>query len=370
MSWSGPAERNEFTAYVALLAVDGIGPRAVRKLTRTFGSAQSALDADISDMTERAGVSRAQASRITSEIDHSHAEKIAERVEKSGWTVLLETDSDYPGPLLEVVDRPPILFIQGEITESDLNSIAIVGSRRATDEGRNFAQTLAAELVRSEVTVISGMARGIDQAAHRGALDAGGRTIAVLGSALDYPMQPADRRFLDRIAGSGAVVSEFLPGSPTLPEHFPQRNRIISGLSQGVVVVEAGHRSGALLTAQNAIDQNRELFSVPGFPKRAMSIGTNELIKQGANALTSAEDIFKHLPRLKRQVSARRTLSLKQFNDLERSIIESFADGPLQIDKLSEKLKLPVSEVMPTLLALELKGVVRELSGKRFALAE
>lgn len=340
------------------------------RLVKGFGSASAALESSVSDLEERGGLSRALASRIKSELDTAAATRTLERISQLGWGVTLDSSLDYPGPLLEIAGRPPVLFYLGDLRDGDVDAIGVVGARRATEEGRSFAARLAGDLARSAITVVSGMARGIDRAAHQGALDAGGRTLAVLGCSLDYQFQPADRRLLERIAAAGAVISEFLPGAPTLPEHFPRRNRIISGLSQGVVVVEAGEKSGALLTAQNALDQNRELFAVPGFPGRRASVGTNTLIKNGAAALTEAADIFERLPRLKRQVTARRVITLSDYTPVERQIIESVTDGPVQLDRLSAQVGLPVTDVMPTLLALELKGVVRELSGKRFSLAE
>lgn len=370
MNSNDSKKADELVSYLALLSLPKIGPGALQKLVRAFGSASSALERSVAEYVEEAGLQRSQASTIQSELNVDAAQSKLQRINEFGWNIYLDSEPDYPGPLLEISGRPPLLFTLGELQESDIDAVAIVGSRMATDQGKMFARKLAGDLARRAVTVVSGMARGIDRAAHQGCIEAGGRTIAVLGCSLDYRFSPSDRKLLESIVENGSVVSEFPPGTPTLPEHFPRRNRIISGLSQAVVVVEAGARSGALLTGNNALEQNRELFSVPGFPGRPQSIGTNRLIRDGAHLCAGVEDIFDRLPRLKRQVNARQTLSLKPFSPEERQIIESVTEGPQQIDALSVKLGLTVSEVMPTLLALELKGVVRELSGKRFALSE
>lgn len=355
---------------MALLAVAGVGPRALSRLIKGFGSAHQALGQGVAELERRAGISRSLASTLASSRNVDLARESVERIKDLGWGVLMDTDPDYPGALLEIASRPPLLFYLGEFDEADTRAIAIVGSRLCSEEGRVFAYTAGGALARQDITVVSGMARGIDTAAHQGALALGGRTIAVLGCALDHRFSPLDREKIEKISNSGVVLSEFLPGSPALPEHFPQRNRIISGLSQGVVVIEAGVKSGALLTARNALDQNRELFAVPGFPGRHFSRGTNNLIKQGANLYTDVSDIFERLPRLNRQAQVSRISRSETLTNTEERIIQQFTDGPLQLDNLCVSLGLPVTELMPTLLALELKGVVRELAGKRFTLSE
>jgi len=223
-------------------------------------------------------------------------------------------------------------------------------------------------LAENNVTVISGMARGIDTAAHRGALKSGGRTIAVFGSSLDIIYPPEGREIAEKITQSGCIFSEFLPGTVPYGPNFPKRNRIISGLSQGVVVIEAAEKSGAISTALHAISQNREVFAVPGPPRRESSKGTNMLIKQGAKLLTTIDDIFAELPRLRGNVKARQVENFDNLTDMEKSIIRLFAEGPVHIDKISRKLEKPIPDLLQILLALELKGIIKELSGKRFIL--
>ncbi|UCE24129.1 MAG: DNA-processing protein DprA, partial [Candidatus Zixiibacteriota bacterium] len=250
------------------------------------------------------------------------------------------------------------------------NAISIVGTRHPTEEGRLFAYNLAAALARAEITVVSGMAEGIDSAAHKGALDAGGTTVAVWGNSLDVVYPPTNRSLARRIKERGVVFSEYPPGTPPDRAHFPERNRIISGLSEGIVVVEAGKKSGALITADQALAQGRELFAVPGRPGAKMSEGTNALIKKGARLLTSWEDIFEELPRLKGNILVKKFSRLPDMTEIEKRIVEMFSAGPLQIDQLAANVSMPVEEIMEFLLALELKGVIRELSGKRFMLCE
>ena len=236
MNWEDSKKTEELVAYMALLAVPGVGPRALFRLIKGFGSAHKALGQGVAELERRAGISRSLASALVSLRNVDLARESAARIKDLGWGVLIDTDPDYPGVLLEIASRPPILFYLGEFSESDTRAIAVVGSRLCSDEGRDFSYRTGGALARKEITVVSGMARGIDTAAHQGALARGGRTIAVLGCALDYRFSPLDREKIEKITGSGVVISEFLPGAPTLPEHFPRRNRIISGLSQAVVV--------------------------------------------------------------------------------------------------------------------------------------
>ncbi|MDF1545847.1 MAG: DNA-processing protein DprA, partial [bacterium] len=317
-----------------------------------------------------AGISRKVASDIKSEYDPDKAQESAARVMQLGWTVSFLGEPGYPDLLSKISSAPPLLFSVGTPLEKNESSIAIVGTRKASEQGRSFTFKLAAELARAGITVISGMADGIDSAAHKGALEAGGRTIAVWGSSLDIVYPPTNKGLAEKIKENGAVYSEYLPGTAPDRASFPERNRIISGLSSGVVVIEAGQKSGALLTAGHALDQSRELFAVPGHPESRGSLGTNSLIKKGARLLTSVEDIFEELPRLKREIIARKFVELPDMTDTERKIVDLFVDGPIQLDKISRSVQLPVSETLEFMLALELKGVVRELSGKRFVLTE
>ncbi len=368
MSSTDRSRPEKLEALITLSEVEGVGVIRLYQLLNYFGSAEKALEASISQLTEVAGIGRDTASNIKESQNRRKAHELAAEIERRGWKYFLYDDSDYPAPLQNVQDRPPYLFYIGEYTKEDTNAIAIVGSRSASEEGRLFAENLGMALAQSGVTVVSGMARGVDFAAHRGCLNAGGRTIAVFGCSLEIIYPPEGKELARKIAGSGAVFSEFLPGTIPQGTNFPKRNRVISGLSQGVVVIEAAERSGALSTASHAISQNREVFAIPGSPRSEMSRGTNKLIKEGARLLTSVEDIFQELPRLKGQVKAGQVKSFEGLSDMETRIIESFADGPVHIDNLCRTLESSLPELLQLLLALELRGIVRELSGKRYTL--
>ncbi|MCP4686370.1 MAG: DNA-protecting protein DprA [bacterium] len=355
---------------IALLNVPGIGGGRFGKLVSAFGSPKAALAAKISQLERVSGISRSLASAVKEHGDGERARQTAARIIQLGWTVLFSDQPEYPQKLAPVSDAPPMLFRVGEVPASDSPMIGIVGTRHASEGGRRFAYRLAGDLAREGITVVSGMAEGIDSAAHKGALDAGGATIAVWGTPLDQVYPKTNRELAEQIKAQGAVYSEYLPDTEPNPAHFPERNRIISGLSEGVVVIEAGKKSGALITARCALDQERELFAVPGPPDAGRSFGANELIKSGARLLTGIEDIFEELPRLKGEVSARKFRQMPELTETEVRMVDLLSSGPLQIDNLSREAALPVSEAMEFLLALELKGVVQELPGKRFVLTE
>jgi len=356
------------TSLITLNEIEGVGVGRLYHLIDAFGSAEKALDASIAELTEVPGIGREIASSIKERQNRDKAEAIFKKIESRNWCFFLFDDDDYPEPLKTIADRPPYLFYFGDYDDSDHTAIAIVGSRTATEEGRLFAENLAAQLAESGITVVSGMARGVDTAAHRGAINAGGRTLAVFGSSLDVIYPPEGRSLAENIIRSGALFSEYLPGTEPYGSNFPRRNRIISGLSQGVVVIEAAQRSGALSTAGHALMQNREVFAVPGPPRSVTSKGTNKLIKDGASLLTSIEDIFEALPRLKGKVVARRVEEIEDLTKLEKDILQYFTGNPVHVDKLARDTETPMPDLLQVLLALELKGIVRELSGKRFML--
>jgi DNA processing protein len=261
-----------------------------------------------------------------------------------------------------------VLFVRGDILPEDRFAVAIVGSRKLTHYGALVAETLSADLASMGFTIVSGMARGVDSLSHMGALRAGGRTVAVLGSGVDVPYPPENKTLMDKIAGSSCVISEFLPGTPSDKENFPRRNRIISGLSLGVIVVEAASGSGALLTAGYAADQGREVFAVPGNITSSNSEGTNELIRNGAVLIRKAEDVIEELaPVLKGFIRAKGRVRI-QVTGKEERVCGLLSGEPKQIDIISRERGLPASEALGILLGLELKGAVKQITGKRFYL--
>ncbi|MCK4573671.1 MAG: DNA-processing protein DprA [candidate division Zixibacteria bacterium] len=364
--------KKRLTDTIGLISVPGVGRGRFNRLVRQFGSPAKALKAPVNRLEAVTGISHSIAADIKTKYDAEAARQTAARIIQLGWTVLFPDQPDFPPSLMNIPagDIPPVLFCTGENVTPDEKMIAIVGTRHPTERGRMFAYNLAASLASAGITVVSGMAEGIDSAAHKGALEAGGRTVAIWGNSLDLVYPPSNKGLAQRIKESGAVFSEYLPQTSPSRANFPERNRIISGLSDGVVVIQAGLKSGALITASYAIEQGRELFAVPEAPGLKSSEGANELIKKGARLLTSIDDIFDELPRLKGEVLTRKFCRLPDMTDTEKQIVSLFSAGPRQVDQISREVDLPVPEIMEFLLALKLKGVVRELSGKRFVLSE
>jgi len=291
-------------------------------------------------------------------------------IKKENVKVITIKDEEYPANLKEIYSPPAALYVKGELKKEDKLSIAIVGSRHYSNYGRDTAQRLAGELAQLGITVVSGMARGIDTFAHNGALDSKGRTIAVLGSGLSNIYPPENKALVYKIAERGAVISEFPMATPPLAGNFPRRNRIISGLSLGTVVVEAAEKSGALITARCAYEQGREVFSVPGEVGRNNAFGTNQLIKDGAKLVETANDIIEELSVNIKDILKRKFTSLKSLPDLseeELKIFQALTEEPLHIDDISINSMLPISKTSSILTALEIKGLVRKMPGNIFS---
>jgi len=284
-------------------------------------------------------------------------------------------DEEYPAQLREIPEPPDPLYVRGTLVRADALAVAVVGSRHATPYGIGVAETLGAELAARGVTVVSGLARGIDSAAHRGALRAGGRTIAVLGSGVDVIYPPENRRLATQIEGRGAVVSQFAAGTPPLAHHFPARNRVIAGLALGVVVVEAAERSGALITAGLAGDLGREVMAVPGHVTSAVSRGVHALIRDGAALVEGWEDVVAQLPARWRgcvvtdtgdRLFDDRHADRHVGDDDEQSLLAAVGGEPMTMDEVIEKTGLASGRAAALLLALELQGRVRRIEGQRF----
>jgi len=278
-------------------------------------------------------------------------------------------DGEYPSHLRAIPAPPDRLWVRGSLADEDALGVAIVGSRRATPFGLELAERLAGDLAARGITVVSGLARGIDSAAHRGALEAGGRTIAVLGSGVDVVYPPENRRLAARIAEQGALVSQFAPGAPALAHHFPVRNRIIAGLALGVVVVEAAEQSGTLITAGHAGDLGREVMAVPGRAGAPTSRGTHKLIRDGAALVESWEDVVALLPARWRACMAVVAPPSSPGPEPEDSLLLLIGAEPVSMEELIERSGLAASRAAARLLALELEGRIRQLPGKRFVRA-
>lgn len=355
----------EKEAWLLLSRVSGIGPRRCLKLLKRFGKVENIFKASRKEIEECLGEGEVVENILKAEVET--IEEDLEIIERLKIELISLTCKFYPTNLKFIFDPPFLLYVRGMLLPRDEDAIAIVGTRRATLYGRMTARSLARKLSSWGVTIISGMARGIDTEAHWGALEGGGRTIAVLGSGVDIIYPPENRNLAEKIMERGALVSEFPPGTPPESLNFPARNRIISGLARGVVVVEAPLRSGALITVDFALEQGREVFAVPGNIDRPKSFGTNLLIKEGAKLVQSPEDIVEEIKfkwvRKEKEKEKEETLSPP-----ERKIIELIKEAPSHIDLICRKTGLSLGEVSFILTNLELKGRVRELPGKIFAL--
>jgi DNA processing protein len=353
--------------WIALSRVPGIGPARMRLLLSRFDSAEAAWHALYADLLE-AGLDARSAEAVLAARRTTNLDAEMERLHKAGVRALTWDSEHYPERLREVDDSPPVLYALGEFSESDSWAMGVVGTRNATAYGRDVAARLSGELAQAGVTIVSGLARGIDTIAHGSALEVGGRTIAVLGSGLDviYPYENRQmvRRMLDE--GSGVVVSEYPLGTQPDAVNFPPRNRIISGLSLGVLVIEAGEKSGALITVTFAANQGRDVFAVPGPITSRQSQGTNNLLKQGAKCVTSAQDILEELnmDMVTEHVEAARALPA---DPTERMLLEFLQDSSQHIDELTNRSGLPASTVSAILTMMELKGMVRHLGGMQYA---
>lgn len=367
-------------SWIALLMVPEIGNITFRRLLSAFGSPEAVFDATAEDLVRVSGISERKARNIKQFAGWRNVEEQVELLDKSKARAVTCVSPEYPSLLRQIEDAPAVIFVKGRIEDEDKFAIAIVGSRKTTSYGRLVAERLSSDLAGAGFTVVSGMARGIDTVAHKGALEAGGRTIAVLGSGIDRAYPPENIGLMEKISGSGCVVSEFPFGTQPTRENFPRRNRLISGLSLGVVVVEAAAGSGALITANSALEQNREVFAVPANINSPTAAGTNELIRKGAKLVQKSDDIIEELaPVLKGYVgAAKRSASpggAKKFSgaqaamtDEEKSLCDILTGEPVHIDDLSRRLSLAPARALSLLLNLELKGIVRQAEGKMFYL--
>jgi DNA processing protein len=357
--------------WVALNLVKGIGAARMRLLLDCFGSPEQAWQASSRELQE-AGLSQRVSEMLVQTRQNGQAERVWETIQRQQMTVITWADPDYPRRLIEIDQPPPVLYLRGRIEEADSFAVAIVGTRRATPYGRQVTGELSEALVRNGISVVSGLARGIDGVAHEAALKHGGRTLAVLGSGVDEIYPPEHRRLAEQIAANagahGAVISDYPPGTQPEAANFPPRNRIISGLSQAIVVVEAGEKSGALITAAFAAEQGRQVFAVPGSIYAQQSRGANRLIQEGAHLLLGIQDILDVLDLKKagQQQAARAALP---GDPTEAGLLRVLSHDPLHIDEIGRRCGLPIEQVSAALTFMELKGMVRQVGGMNYVLA-
>lgn len=349
---------------ICLTLVPGVGPLTTQALLEHFGSAGRALDASVASLKQVPGIGPKLAAKIAQARTTHDPQAELDLCRAHGAWPIPTTAPSYPAALKEVPDPPQLLFLKGDLLPTDALAVGIVGSRRCTPYGARIATRLAASLARAGITVVSGLARGVDVAAHRGALEAGGRTIAVLANGLEHIYPPEHDAIAREIAQSGALISEMPMRRPPMAELFSQRNRIISGLSLGVVVVEATLRSGSLSTARHATEQNREVFAVPGPVDSAASAGALKLLRDGAKLIRHADDVLEDMQALPGLLVA---------DPVETQVPVGLDEMPLRlweylaerrsVDELADHIGLPIGAVVGHLMTLELRRLIRRLPG-------
>lgn len=358
--------------WIWLSSLAKISPRRKNRLLKHFGDPALLWEAGENDLKASKLCTPAMISSILDEVPRKETDRHLENIYKCNAEVVTIQDTCYPQLLKYIADPPVVLYYRGRL-ESDAQCVAVVGSRRASYYGLDMARKLSRELAGHGVTVVSGMARGVDSKSHWGALEGGGKTVAVLGCGVDIVYPSENRELMKRICETGAVISEYLPGTEPVPFNFPARNRIISGMSQGVVIVEANEKSGSLITADFALEQGRDVFAVPGNINSANSTGTNRLIKDGAKIITNTGDILEEL-RINYNdnllFSNKRRLSDIKLGTDEKSIAERLLNGPAHIDAIAMDCGISVQLTSSVLVMLELSGFVEQLPGKYFKLAE
>lgn len=360
----------EKEAFLILNAVSELGSVRIRNLINHFGSTQKVISASSSNLMEVEGIGRKLANNILSWEKYFNLNKECELIERYKVNIITITQPEYPPLLKEIYDPPVVLYVRGNIRKEDKNALAIVGARSASYYGINTARRFARELSSHGFTIVSGFARGVDTSAHEGALQGSGRTIAVFGCGLDKIYPPENSQMIDNIISRGAIVSEFPFGTPPLKQNFPKRNRIISGLCLGVIVVEAGRYSGSLITARLAGEQGREVFSVPGRIDSITSQGANVLIKLGAMPVLNLDDILEELdyvaPRSAIKDVPKEEVKVSGLSSVEERLFRSLSEEPYSVDEIVGNTDLQINEVWTNLVNLELKGLVKRLPGSRF----
>jgi DNA processing protein len=350
--------------WVGLTLVRGIGAVRLRALIEYFGDAASAWQGS-PDELRAAGMGSKVIERMLEARKNVDLDQLWDKIIAQGIKILTWDDELYPPRLKEIEQPPPVLYVRGELLPEDHFAVAIVGTRKVTPYGRQITEELSAFLASNGVTVVSGLARGVDAVAHSAALKAGGRTLAVLGSGVDRIYPPENRALAEQMMTRGALISDYPVGTAPDASNFPPRNRIISGLSLAVVVVEAGETSGALITAEFAAEQGREIFAVPGSILAPQSKGTNKLIQNGALPLLTPQDLMQalNLTRVGAQKSARKILPA---DEVEAQLMNTIGSEPMHVDEIRNQTGLPVEKVSAALVMMELKGMVRQIGGMNY----
>lgn len=352
-----------------LRSVPGVGDRGFKVLVDRFGSPGTVLRASTAELRTHGDASEALAEAIALARKRSgEARREVARADGLGIELLVYGSAEYPRLLAEIPDPPAVLYVAGQLPEVEIPAVALVGSRRASSHGLRFARRFARDLAEAGVAVVSGLAQGVDAAAHRGALEGGGSTIAVFGSGLDVVYPARHRDLAAEIRDSGALVGEFPLGREARPHHFPQRNRVVSGLSLGVVVIEAAGRSGSLITAHHALEQGREVFAVPGLPGSYTARGSHQLLREGAHLVEHVLDVLQELPIPGERPRVRMGRNEgPQAPAFQQELWASLEDAPLHIDEIARKASMGAAEAASGLMELVLSGHAEEWPGKRYA---
>ncbi len=359
--------KEDIKYWVGFSLISGIGRVRLTQLENYFTSLGNAWKAGPAEL-KQAGLDSGAIRAITSQRSKISLEAEMEKLDRYGVKVFTWHDKDYPSRLKEIYDYPPLIYVRGSLLPEDEWCLAVVGTRRATVYGRQVTEEIVADLAQSKITIVSGLAKGVDTVAHHSALEAGGRSIAIFACGLDtvYPSENAN--LARRIMQQGALISEYPLGTKPRADNFPRRNRIMSGLSLGVLVVEAGKTSGALITAHQALEQNREVFAIPGSILSPASSGTNHLIQEGAKLVHSYSDILEEL----NLTAVAHQIGLKEIipaSDTESLLLKQLCAEPTHIDEVCRSSALPMPTVSSTLAMMELKGLVKQVGAMNYVLA-
>lgn len=356
--------------WVGFTLIPGIGRVRLSRLEQHFGKLERAWQASATEL-ETAGLDSRSIEAVVSNRPKISLDAEMEKLERYRVTVLTYKDEAYPFRLKEIYEPPPVIYIRGSLTPEDDWSLAVVGTRRPTFYGREVAEQIVGDLARNRITIVSGLAKGIDATAHRAALDSGGRSIAVFGCGLDIVYPREHVKLARQIMENGALISEFPLGTTPRRENFPLRNRIMSGLSLGVLVVEAGEVSGALITAGHALEQNREVFAVPGSVLSAVSRGTNRLIQEGAKLVSGANDILEelNLTMAVQQIEVKELVPATETESTILQILRNLSPEPTHIDEVGHQSRLPIATVSSALSMMELKGMIKQVGGMNYIIA-
>ena len=366
-------DEQERLSALRLTLATGIGPRTFTALVERFGSARAAAEASARELAQTNGIGEGSAQKIRASLDRAEPEAELERARRAGVRLVFRGEAEYPIALAYLPDAPPVLYVRGTLAAEDAQAVGVVGMRKCSLYGQDQAERIAGGLARTGFTIVSGLARGIDSAAHRGALAAGGRTIAVLGNGLATVYPPENGRLADAVAAQGALVSEFPMETAPQAENFPRRNRILAALGLGVVVVEAGVRSGSLITARLAAELGKEVFAVPNRVDAPGAAGVHALIRDGAKLVESVADILDEFPDLEVEPAAgedaprQAGLALKANLSAEEARLMEVLDAePAPLETLADRAGLDAPQAAGAMTLLELKGLVRALPGGRF----